>query len=36
MRVGTVGGGKPRAPPFAPPPPDWMVSRLEEIADLVA
>jgi phosphoglycolate phosphatase len=36
MRVAIIDGGEAQAGAFAAAPPDWMVSRLEEIADLIA
>jgi phosphoglycolate phosphatase len=36
MRVAIIGGGESQAAAFAAAPPDWMVSRLDEIADLIA
>lgn len=36
MRVAIIHGGEAHETAFRPAPPDWMVSRLEEIADLTA
>ena len=36
MRVAIIRGGESQRAAFAAAPPDWMVSRLEEIADLTA
>jgi HAD superfamily hydrolase (TIGR01493 family) len=36
MRVAIIRGGEVDETAFAAAPPDWMVSRLEEIADLIA
>jgi len=36
MRVAIIHGGEAHETAFATAPPDWMVSRLEEVADLAA
>lgn len=36
MRVAIIGGGESSGAAFAAEPPDWIVSRLGEIADLIA
>jgi hypothetical protein len=36
MRVAIIHGGESHGTAFAAEPPDWMVSRLDEIADLTA
>lgn len=36
MRVAIIHGGEAHETAFGPAPPDWMVSRLEEIAELTA
>jgi phosphoglycolate phosphatase len=36
MRVAIIRGGEAHEAAFAATPPDWMVSRLDEIADLIA
>jgi phosphoglycolate phosphatase-like HAD superfamily hydrolase len=36
MRVAIIHGGESQGAAFAAAPPDWMVSRLDEIADLTA
>lgn len=36
MRVAIIDGGESQRAAFAAEPPDWMVSRLDEIADLIA
>lgn len=36
MRVAIIHGGESQGAAFAATPPDWMVSRLDEIADLIA
>ncbi|MCM2251786.1 MAG: HAD-IA family hydrolase [Ramlibacter sp.] len=36
MRVAIIHGGESQGPAFAAAPPDWMVSQLDEIADLTA
>ena len=36
MRVAIIHGGESQGAAFAAAPPDWMVSRLDEIADLIA